>query len=56
MKSLKPVVPIPSVKVVPVPKSIKATNKDPNLKLSDFFGICADDKSLQKADKKRRSA
>ena len=47
-KVIKPVVPLPRIKVKPLPDF---TPPDPNFKLSSMFGLLKDDEKLQKAYK-----
>jgi len=45
-KTIKPVVPLPKIKVKPLPDF---TPPDPDFKISSIFGLLKDDKKLQKA-------
>ena len=49
----KPVVPIPEIKPIPLPKRIQNKKIDPNFSFSKFNGILAHDKAVTKAAKKR---
>jgi hypothetical protein len=49
----KPVIPIPEIKPVPLPKSVTSKKIDPNFSFEKFNGILANDKTAVKAAKKR---
>ena len=52
-KMKKPVVPIPEIKTIPLPKSVQNKKIDPNFSYSKYTGILANDKTAVKAAKKR---